>query len=82
MENPKFELFMGFLGNGITLCNKAVEEYGDYKQIGHIGEDGKLRLYVNQNYIPTEAMDTIQKMAHEQRQKYLSWWDKLSIDEK
>ena len=28
----KFELFMGCLGNGITLANKAVEENHDYKQ--------------------------------------------------
>lgn len=27
----KFELFMCCLGNGTTICNKAVEEYGDYK---------------------------------------------------
>ena len=27
----KFELFMCCQGNGITLCNKAVEENYDYK---------------------------------------------------
>ena len=27
---------MGCLGNGITVCNKAVEENGDYKVIAHI----------------------------------------------
>lgn len=27
----KFELFMGCFGNGITVCNKAVQEHGDYK---------------------------------------------------
>lgn len=28
----KFELFYICLGNGITVCNKAVEENGDYKK--------------------------------------------------
>lgn len=28
-----FELFLGCLGNGITVCNKAVMAAGDYKNI-------------------------------------------------
>ena len=42
----KFELFYGCLGNGTTVCNKAVEENGDYKKIAHISEGGNIRLYV------------------------------------
>lgn len=38
----KFELFMGCLGNEITVCNKAVEENGDYKIIAHIANCGKI----------------------------------------
>ena len=33
----KFELFMGRLGNGVTVCNSAVQEHGDYKMIAQIG---------------------------------------------
>ena len=29
----KFDLFMGCLGNGVTVCNKAVEQHGDYKKV-------------------------------------------------
>lgn len=43
----KFELFMGCFGNGITVCNKAVQEHGDYKVIAHIAECGKITWYVN-----------------------------------
>ncbi len=43
----KFELFMCCLGNGITVCNKAVEENGDYKSVAHIAECGKITWYVN-----------------------------------
>lgn len=28
----KFKLFCGCLGNGTTVCNKAVTENGDYKK--------------------------------------------------
>ena len=49
----KFELFMGCLGNGITVCNKAVQENGDYKKIAHIGETGKIKWYVDPaSYVP------------------------------
>ena len=40
----KFELFCGCLGNGTTVCNKAVTENGDYKKIAHISEGGNIRL--------------------------------------
>ena len=33
MTAKKFKLFFGCLGNGITVCNKAVIENGDYKTI-------------------------------------------------
>lgn len=82
MKAQKFELFRGCLGNGITICNKAVMEYGDYKKIGHIGNNGKLKLYVSTDYIPEDAMEIIQRDMQEQRQKYLKWWNSLSAIEK
>mgnify|MGYP006888164720 FL=1 len=42
MGKGKFDLFMGCLGNGVTVCNKAVKENGDYKTIAHIAECGKI----------------------------------------
>ena len=41
MMAAKFELWFGCLGNGTTVCNKAVTENGDYKKIAHISEGGK-----------------------------------------
>lgn len=43
----KFELFMGCFGNGITVCNKAVMEHGDYKRIAHIREQEKSNGVLN-----------------------------------
>lgn len=58
-----FELFIGYLGNGATVCNKAVEENGDYKTIAHISVAGNIKLYVKPSYIPTEEMEKIEEVA-------------------
>lgn len=82
MKTQKFELFRGCLGNGIRICNKAVMEHGTYKIIDHIGENGKLKLYVPEDYIPADAMEIIQRDMQEQRQKYLRWWNTLPLERK
>ena len=74
----KFELFMCCLGNGVTVCNKAVMEYGDYKMIAHISDNGKITLYVSENYIPVEDMQKIEQAAAEQRKTFLTEWNKQS----
>ena len=72
----KFKLWMGCLGNGITVCNSAVMEYGDYKYIAHISNSGKIKLYVPENYIPAEDMQRIERTAAGQREKFLAEWNK------
>lgn len=37
-----FELFFGCFGNGTMVCNKTVEENGDYKRIAHISAGGNI----------------------------------------
>ena len=72
----KFKLWMGCLGNGITVCNSAVEENGDYKHIAHISDNGKIKLYVSKSYIPVEDMQRIEQAATEQRKTFLNEWNK------
>ena len=74
----KFKLWMGCLGNGITVCNSAVEESGDYKHIAHISDNGKIKLYVSKSYIPVEDMQRIEQTAAEQRKTFLNEWNKQS----
>ena len=74
----KFELFMCCLGNGVTVCNKEVMEYGDYKHIAHISDNGKIKLYVSKSYIPVEDMQRIEQTAAEQRKTFLNEWNKQS----
>ena len=74
----KFKLWMGCLGNGITVCNSAVEEHGDYKHIAHISNNGKIKLYVSKSYIPVDDMQRIERTAAEQRKTFLNEWNKYS----
>lgn len=71
----KFELFMGYLGNGCTCCNKAVYEHGDYKTIAHISDAGNIKLYVKPDYIPTDAMKSIENTANRHRKKTIEYLD-------
>ncbi len=79
MANKNFELFGACLGNGITLCNKAVTENGDYKTIGHISNAGRIKFYIKnpETYIPDDAMKTICRWSEENEKKYRAWWFKL-----
>ena len=74
----KFKLWMGCFGNGITVCNSAVEHNGEYKHIAHISDNGKIKLYVSKSYIPVEDMQKIEQTAAEQRKTFLNEWNKQS----
>lgn len=70
----KFELFMGCLGNGVTVCNKAVSEHGDYKHIAHIAECGKITWYVNPStYVPGDALLKIEHCVDAYRANFEKW---------
>lgn len=74
MKARKFELFLCCLGNGITVCNKAVREHGSYKIIAHICNNGIIKLYVSEDYIPDEDIQKILRAAEQQREDFLKWW--------
>lgn len=76
MSEKKFDLFIGCLGNGTTVCNKAVTECGDYKQIAHISEHGHIKFYVSESYIPVAAMKRIKEIAKADKEKFLKEWNK------
>lgn len=82
-ENPngKFELWFGCLGNGTTVCNKAVEVNGDYKTIAHISNGGNIHFYVPMSYIPTDAMEKINAMASRAATEYHGKFEQLPIME-
>lgn len=82
MSEKKFELFMCSMGNGTSICNKAVTEGGDYKKIAHISEHGHIQFYVSENCIPDDVMRRIKEVAEADKQKFLKEWNKKSYYEK
>ena len=74
----KFELFMGCLGNGTIIFNKAVVENGNYKTIAHIAECGKITWYVNpSSYVPGADLLKIEHCADVQHEKWKNWLDNM-----
>lgn len=76
-----FELFIGYLGNGATVCNKAVQENGNYKTVAHISTAGNIKLYVKDDYIPQDSMIKIKTTAQSHREQTIKRLDReLSTD--
>lgn len=74
----KFELFMGCLGNGTTVCNKAICKNGDYEMVAHISDAGNIKLYVKESYIPAEDMRKIKNTAEKQRMDFVKHFESMS----
>lgn len=73
----KFELWLGCFGNGLTVCNKAVEVNGDYKTVAHISNAGNIKFYVKESYIPREDMERIKEVAENNKKSFI---EKLKAD--
>ena len=68
-ESPAFDIGMGYLGNGLTVWNRAVEENGDYQTIAHISSEGEIRYYVDG--LPEDVVARIEQAAAREQQKAL-----------
>lgn len=66
----KFELFMDYRRNGITVYNKKVVENNNYKRIAYISQGGNIKLYVEKFYIPLKNMEIIQKCADDEKKDF------------
>ena len=78
MAARNFKLFLGCLGNGVTVCNSAVMEDGDFKKVAHISNEGKITWYVSEDYPPADALASIRACAEQERVKYETWLNGLS----
>ena len=68
-EAPTFDIGMGYLGNGLTVWNRAVEENGDYQTIAHISNEGEIHYYVDG--LPEDVVARIEQAAAQEQQKSL-----------
>lgn len=78
MAARNFKLFLGCLGSGVTVCNSAVMEDGDFKMVAHISNEGKITWYVSEDYPPADALASIRACAEQERVKHQAWLDSLS----
>ena len=75
LNMEKFELFVGYFGNGATVCNSAVYDHGDYKKVAHISPAGNIKLFVRSGYIPADAMIKIENIARNHKQLTIDRYD-------
>lgn len=68
-ERASYDIGMGYLGNGLTVWNRAVEEHGDYQTIAHISNEGEIKYYVDG--LPDDVVSRIEKAAEQEKQKAL-----------
>ena len=78
MAAARFKLFLGCLGNGVTVCNSAVMESGDFKMVAHISVEGDITWYVSEDYPPADALESIRSCAARQREEHEKWLNGLS----
>lgn len=61
----EFDIGMGYLGNGLTVWNRAVEVNGDYQNIAHISPEGEITFYVQD--LPQSVMERIRQAAEREK---------------
>jgi hypothetical protein len=60
-EAKKYDVGAGFMGNGLTIWNRAEEENNDYRIIAHIDPYGKISI--RDKEIPSDVMKMIKDWA-------------------
>ena len=61
----EYDIGMGYLGNGLTVWNRAVEVNGDYQNIAHISPEGEITYYVPD--LPQSVVERIEKAAEREK---------------
>ena len=63
----EYDIGMGYLGNGLTVWNRAVEVNGDYQNIAHISPEGETTYYVQD--LPQSVVERIEQAAEREKLK-------------
>ena len=73
----KFDTGAAFKGNGLTIYDRNQEKAGDYKDIAHIGEDGKITIWDKNIKKEAKLMQSLKKISQEFKTSF-----KESVNEK
>jgi hypothetical protein len=60
-EAKKYDIGSGYMGSGLSVWNRAEEEFGDYKKIAHISDMGDMKIYDKQ--LPSDIKKMLQIWA-------------------
>ena len=63
----EYDIGRGYLGNGLTVWNRAVEVNGDYQNIAHISPEGEITFYVQD--LPQSVVERIEQAAEREKPK-------------
>ena len=66
-KEVEYDIGMGYLGNGLTVWNRAVEVNGDYQNIAHISPEGEITFYVQD--LPQSVVERIRQTAEREKPK-------------
>ena len=66
-EKAEYDLGFGYLGNGLTVWNRAAEVNGDYPTIAHISPEGEVTYY--EENLPQSVTERIEKAAKQEKEK-------------
>lgn len=66
-KEVEYDIGMGYLGNGLTVWNRAVEVNGDYQNIAHISPEGEITFYVQD--LPQSVVERIEQAAEREKPK-------------
>ena len=66
-QSTQYDIGMGYLGNGLTVWNRAVEVNGDYQNIAHISPEGEITFYVQD--LPQSVVERIRQTAEREKSK-------------
>ena len=66
-QTTEYDIGMGYLGNGLTVWNRAVEVNGDYQNIAHISPEGEITFYVQD--LPQSVVERIRQAAEREKPK-------------
>lgn len=78
MKNRQFDIMFGYLGNGTTVYNRLREENGDYETVAHISPAGNIKWYVSKTKLSEIGRKQIERVAKQNTEKFLAWFDTLS----
>ena len=67
-SNKSYDIRFSFRGNGCCAYNRSEMQYGDYKNLAHISDDGTIKYY--DSNLPDDVKNKIEQFANKMKSEY------------